>query len=219
VIDLHYWPTPNGWKISIALEEMGLAYRVVPVDIGRGEQSSPEFLAVGPNGKMPAILDHEPAGGGAPLAIFESGAILVYLAEDRAAAAGPAPASHRVAHGRWRPRPARPVRPLHPLRAREAPYAIELLREIHRLGVMNGRLEGASTWPTSSRWPTSRASAGCEAPRRTNLARDGPGVKRWYDGPARPAVQRGFDAGREALETQPGVDAEAKAHLFGHARK
>jgi GST-like protein len=81
MIDLHYWPTPNGWKISIMLEECGLPYRLVPVNIGKGEQFKPEFLKVSPNNRMPAIVDHEPAGGGAAVAVFESGAILQYLAE------------------------------------------------------------------------------------------------------------------------------------------
>jgi GST-like protein len=81
MIDLHYWPTPNGWKISIALEEMGLAYNPVPVNIGIGEQFTPEFLAISPNNRMPAIVDHDPPGGGAPVSVFETGAILVYLAE------------------------------------------------------------------------------------------------------------------------------------------
>ena len=78
-IDLHYWPTPNGWKVSIALEEMGLPYRVRLVNIGAGEQKRPEFLAISPNGRMPAITDPE-GPDGAPISIFESGAILQYLA-------------------------------------------------------------------------------------------------------------------------------------------
>jgi GST-like protein len=80
MIDLHYWPTPNGWKVTIMLEETGLPYRVVPVNIGRGEQFRPEFLAISPNNRMPAIFDDEPEGGGAPISVFESGAILLYLA-------------------------------------------------------------------------------------------------------------------------------------------
>ncbi len=79
MIDLYYWPTPNGWKVSIALEEMGLDYRMVPVNIGRGEQFEPEFLAISPNNRMPAILDRDVAA--APVPVFESGAILFYLAE------------------------------------------------------------------------------------------------------------------------------------------
>lgn len=80
MIDLHYWPTPNGWKISIALEEMGLAYTVLPVNIGAGDQFAPEFLAISPNNRIPAIVDHDPPGGGAPVSLFETGAILLYLA-------------------------------------------------------------------------------------------------------------------------------------------
>lgn len=77
-IELWYWPTPNGWKVSIALEEMGLAYEVKPVNIGRGEQFTPEFQAISPNGRMPAIIDRD-GPDGQPLSIFESGAILQYL--------------------------------------------------------------------------------------------------------------------------------------------
>jgi GST-like protein len=81
MIDLHYWPTPNGHKVTLFLEEAGLPYRLVPVDIGSGEQFRPEFLALSPNNRMPAIVDHAPADGGPPLSVFESGAILLYLAE------------------------------------------------------------------------------------------------------------------------------------------
>jgi GST-like protein len=81
MIELQYWPTPNGLKIKLFLEESGLPYRPVLVDIGKGEQFRPEFLAISPNNRIPAIVDHEPAGGGAPLSLFESGAILLYLAE------------------------------------------------------------------------------------------------------------------------------------------
>ena len=81
MIDVHYWPTPNGWKVTIMLEECGLEYRTVPVDIGGGDQFKAEFLRISPNNRMPAIVDHEPLGGGEPIAIFESGAILEYLAD------------------------------------------------------------------------------------------------------------------------------------------
>jgi GSH-dependent disulfide-bond oxidoreductase len=81
MIDLHYWPTPNGHKITIFLEEANLPYTIHRVDIGKGEQFKPEFLAIAPNNRMPAIVDHAPKDGGAPISIFESGAILQYLAE------------------------------------------------------------------------------------------------------------------------------------------
>ena len=81
MIDLHYWPTPNGKKVTILLEELGLPYKIVPVHIGRGDQFTDGFLQISPNNRMPALVDHEPADGGAPLSVFESGAIMIYLAE------------------------------------------------------------------------------------------------------------------------------------------
>ncbi len=81
MIDLHYWPTPNGKKVTIQLEECGLDYQIVPCNIGRGDQFDDEFLRICPNNRMPAMVDHEPADGGAPIGIFESGAIMMYLAE------------------------------------------------------------------------------------------------------------------------------------------
>lgn len=81
MIDLYYWTTPNGHKISLFLEEAGLRYDVHPVNISQGEQFQPHFLKIAPNNRIPAIVDHEPADGGEPLSLFESGAILLYLAE------------------------------------------------------------------------------------------------------------------------------------------
>ncbi len=81
MIDLYYWPTPNGLKLTLFLEETGLPYTLHSVNIGKGEQFTPEFLAISPNNKMPALVDHDPADGGAPFALFESGAMLQYLAE------------------------------------------------------------------------------------------------------------------------------------------
>jgi GST-like protein len=81
MIDLYYWTTPNGHKITLFLEEAGLPYRIVPVNIGKGEQFAPEFLRIAPNNRIPAIIDREPADGGEPLSLFESGAILLYLAD------------------------------------------------------------------------------------------------------------------------------------------
>ncbi len=81
MIDVYYWPTPNGWKVTIMLEECGMDYTIVPVDIGGGDQFKPEFLRLSPNNRMPAIVDHKPFGGGDPIKMFESGAILEYLAE------------------------------------------------------------------------------------------------------------------------------------------
>ncbi len=81
MIDLYYWPTPNGHKITIFLEEAGLAYTIHPVDIGAGDQFRPDYLVISPNNKMPAIVDQAPADGGLPISVFESGAILQYLGD------------------------------------------------------------------------------------------------------------------------------------------
>ena len=81
MIDLHYWPTPNGKKLTIQLEEMGVDYNVVYCEIGRGAQFEEEFLRISPNNRMPAIVDHDPADGDGPLSVFESGACMMYLAE------------------------------------------------------------------------------------------------------------------------------------------
>src|SRR5688500_2735917 len=81
MIDLYYWTTPNGHKVTMLLEELGLPYRIVPIHIGKGEQFAPDFLRIAPNNRIPAIVDHAPVGGGDSLPLFESGAILLYLAD------------------------------------------------------------------------------------------------------------------------------------------
>src|SRR6476469_4007446 len=81
MIELYYWTTPNGHKITLFLEETGLPYELVPINIGKGDQFKPEFLQIAPNNRIPAIIDRDPAGGGEPISVFESGAILLYLAE------------------------------------------------------------------------------------------------------------------------------------------
>lgn len=99
MIDLHFWPTPNGWKITIMLEESGLPYRLVPVDIGAGAQDDPAFRALSPNGRMPAIVDPD-GPGGAPISVFESGAILQYLG-DKAGRFYPAERRARTLVEQW----------------------------------------------------------------------------------------------------------------------
>ena len=150
MIDLYYWPTPNGFKISIALEELGLPYRIVPVNIGRGEQFTPEFLAISPNNRMPAIVDHDPPGGGPPISVFESGAILIYLAE-KAGKLLPKPIRGRVEVLEWL---SWQIAGLGPMTGQaghfrnyapeKIPYAIQRYTdEVHRLiGVIENRLEG-----------------------------------------------------------------------------
>ncbi len=226
MIDLHYWPTPNGWKVSIALEEMELPYRLVPLNIGRGAQFAPEYLALSPNGRMPAIVDHEPLCGGAPLAIFESAAILLYLAEKS---------------GRFLPKDVRgrsdviqwlawQVAGLGPMLGQHGhfklyapekiPYAIDrYAREAKRLyGVLDRQLEGKlhvcsdysiadmACWP----WVVTYKAQGID------LA-EFPSVRRWYDAlKQRPALRRGYDAGKEwKHDVAKGFDPEAREILFG----
>src|SRR6476661_4560773 len=81
MFDLHYWPTPNGKKVTILLEELGAEYRVIPCNIGRGDQFSPDFLRLNPNHRMPVLVDYAPGDGGGALSVFESGAIMLYVAE------------------------------------------------------------------------------------------------------------------------------------------
>ena len=95
MIDFYYWPTPNGWKVAILLEELDLEYRMVPVNIGKGDQFAADFLAISPNNRMPAIVDHDT--GGDPVSVFESGAILFYLAEKTGRFIPPDPGSRKEA--------------------------------------------------------------------------------------------------------------------------
>src|SRR5260370_7677350 len=81
MIDLHYWPTPNGKKVTILLEECGLPYKIAPVNIGRGDQFKDAFLEMNPNHRMPVMFDHEPKGGAKPMVVFESGSLMIYIAE------------------------------------------------------------------------------------------------------------------------------------------
>ena len=225
MIDLYYWPTPNGWKISIALEEMELPYGVRPVNIGRGEQFEADFLEISPNGRMPAIVDRDPSGGGAPLAVFESGAILLYLAEKTGRflpedlrgrndviqwlmwqMGGLGPMLGQNGHFRlYAPEP--------------VPYAVDrYTREAERLyGVLDRRLRDhehicgdysiadMACWP----WVITYKSQGMA------LDEKFPNVRRWYDAlKQRPALRRGYEVGREF--GKPGsMDAKAKEILLG----
>ncbi len=230
MIDLHYWPTPNGWKVSIALEEMGLPYRVVPVDIGRGQQFTPEFMAISPNNRMPAIVDHEPLGGGAPLAIFESGAILLYLGEKSGKfLSNDVRGRYDVAqwlfwqvgglgpmfgqHGHFKLYAPEPI-----------PYAIERYgNEATRLyNVLNERLEGReyicddysvadmACWP----WVVTWKAQGFD------LTNDFPNVRSWYDRcKQRPGLRRGYEVGRDTrtISASP-PDEKTRALLFSGVR-
>lgn len=229
MIDMHYWPTPNGWKISLMLEECGLPYRVMPVRIGRGEQFAPAFLAISPNNRIPAIVDHAPMGGGAPLAIFESGAILQYLAE-KSGLLLPTDVPTRFRVMSWLMWQMSGLGPMlgqnghFLLYAKEKiPYAMERYRlEARRLyGVLDKQL--ALTGAHIAGDDYSIADIACFPWVMTHKAQqltldDFPHVRRWFaEVRARPAVQRGLAVGKELTAVAPAMDDEARRHLFGAA--
>ena len=207
MIDLHYWPTPNGWKISIALEEMALPYRMIPVEIGKGANFEPAFLAISPNGRIPAIVDFEPKDGGAPISVFESGAILLYLAEKSGRFLPPdvRGRSEVVQWLMWQMGGLGPMLGQHghfALYAKDKiEYAIGRYRhETERLyGVLDRRLAGREHLCGDY----SIADMACWPWVVTNKAQDidlgaFPNVRRWYDTlKQRPALRRGYDLGKE----------------------
>lgn len=224
MIDVHFWPTPNGHKITVFLEEAGVRYRLVPVDIGRGAQFAPEFLAISPNNRMPAIVDHEPEGGGEPVAVFESAAILVYLA-DKTQKLCPRDVRGRKTVLEWLAWQVANVGPAMGQLGHfknyadvKIPYAIERFEnEVHRLyGVLDHRLEGrefvadAYSIADIALFPWIRLHDGYGLG-----VGEFPNVAAWIQRiAARPAVARGLEAGKE-LRDAPGLDAEAKKILFG----
>lgn len=222
-IDLHYWPTPNGWKISIVLEELGVPYAVKYVNIGRGEQFAPEFLAIAPNNRMPAIVDPE-GPGGRPISIFESGAILQYLGR-KFARFYPADERGRVEVDQWLFWQMAGLGPMagqaHHFRqyaAEKIPYAIDrYTNEVNRLyGVMNKRLADRD-YLAGDYSIADIACVGWVRPWKNqgqDIA-DFPHVKRWFETlMARPAVERGMALGAE-LRRNLADDKEAQKVLFG----
>ncbi|MFM9901061.1 MAG: glutathione binding-like protein [Polaromonas sp.] len=225
MIDLHYWPTPNGWKISIMLEECGLPYRLVPVNIGKGEQFTPEFLATSPNNRMPAIVDHAPAGGDAPLAVFESGAILIYLAE-KTGFFLPTNGQARSQTLQWLMWQMGGLGPMagqngHFLlyAPEQVPYAIDRYgKEVDRLyGVLDGQLARTDAFVAGADY--SIADMAIFPWVRTHKAQlidlgRFPHIERWYNALfERPAVKLGLDLGKDLRA--PGLTDEARKALFG----
>ena len=225
MIDLYYWPTPNGWKISIMLEECALAYRFVPVNIGKGEQFTPEFLAISPNNRMPAIVDHAPEGGGAPIAVFESGAILQYLAE-KCGLFLPSSLQERYQVLQWLMWQMGGLGPMagqngHFLlyAPEKIPYAIERYgKEVDRLyGVLDAQLGRTGAFVAGKDysiadmaifpWVRTHKAQQVDLNRFAN-------IQRWYDALfERPAVKRGLDLGKELRA--PALTDEARKALFG----
>jgi GST-like protein len=226
MIDLYYWPTPNGHKITIFLEETGMPYNIIPVNIGAGDQFQPEFLKISPNNRIPAIIDHAPADSGPPISVFESGAILLYLAEKT---------------GRFLPKDLRDrlevlqwlfwqMAGLGPMAGQnhhftqyapeKLPYAIDrYVRETSRLyAVLDKRLADRE-FVADDYSIADMASYPWVVPhqRQQQNLDDFPNLKRWFESiRARPAVVRAYEKGK-AISSQPVVDEKSRAILFGQS--
>ncbi len=228
MIDLHYWPTPNGHKVTLLLEELAeagapLAYTIKPVNIGTGEQFQPGFLAIAPNNRMPAIVDHAPADGGAPLSVFESGAILQYLAE-KTGRFLPADLRGRTATLEWLYWQMAGLGPMtgqyghfNVYAPEKIAYAIDrYTREAQRLlGVLDKRLAGRAFLTGDDYTIADMASYPWISPYRTAPIdlEPYPEVRRWQAAiAARPATARAY-----ALATQ--VNPEAGQPLSDEQRK
>ena len=205
MIDLYYWPTPNGNKITMMLEECGLDYTMHPINITAGDQFQPEFLKLSPNNRMPAIVDHDPSDGGTPIDLFESGAILLYLAE-KTGQFYPTDLRERYSVMKWLMWQMGGLGPMAGqnhhfgrFAAEKFPYAIERYRsETARLyGVLNAALDGRSfitgdysiadmaCYPWIARYEWQEMDLGKY-----------PNVQRWYEQiAARPATQTGYAKG------------------------
>jgi len=224
MIDLHYWTTPNGHKITIFLEESGLPYRIVPVNISAGDQFKREFLRVSPNNRIPAIVDNDPAEPGAPVSVFESGAILLYLAE-KTGQFIPHDLRGRIEALQWLFWQMGGLGPMagqnhhfSQYAPAKIPYAIDrYVKETNRLyGVLDKRLAdrefvaGAYSIAdmASYPWVVPHERQG------QNLA-DFPNLKRWFETVRdRPAVQRAYALAKK-INTQPAVTEQSKSILFG----
>ncbi|MHB1245729.1 MAG: glutathione binding-like protein [Sulfuriferula sp.] len=224
MIDVYYWTTPNGHKITIFVEEAGIPYKIVPVNIGAGDQFQPGFLKIAPNNRMPAIIDHAPADGGAAISVFESGAILQYLAE-KTGKFLPTDIRGRTEVVQWLYWQMAGLGPMagqnhHFVQyaPEHIPYAVErYVKETNRLyGVLNKRLADrefvADTYSIADMaiypWivPYERQGQKLE---------NFPYLKRWFETiQARPAVQRAYQVAQEINE-RPVVSDASRSILFG----
>jgi GST-like protein len=226
MIDLHYWTTPNGHKVTIFLEETGLPYRIFPVNIGTGDQFKPEFLKISPNNRIPAIVDHEPIGGGAPISVFESGAILLYLAEKtgRFLPAEPHKRYDVIQWLFWQ------MGGLGPMAGQnhhfvqyapeKLPYAIDrYVRETSRLyGVLNKRLADRA-FVAGDYSIADMAAYPWVVPHKNQRQDldDFPHLKRWFEAiRTRPATVRAYDKAKQ-VNTAATVSEESRRLLFGQS--
>jgi GSH-dependent disulfide-bond oxidoreductase len=223
-IDVYYWPTPNGWKITIMLEELGAPYDVKLINISKGDQFRPEFLAISPNNRMPAIVDPD-GPGGKPISVFESAAILMYLGR-KFGRFYPSDERRRVEVEEWLAWQIANVGPVfgHGNHFRnyapeKAPYAIRRFGdETHRLyGVLDKRLKGREFVAGEYSIADMALIGWIKGYARRDIDIDEfPDVKRWIDAMlARPAVDRGLKVGSDAPTTDLSKDQEAQRILFG----
>jgi GSH-dependent disulfide-bond oxidoreductase len=224
MIDVYYWTTPNGHKVTMFLEEASVPYRIVPINIGSGEQFNPEFLQIAPNNRIPAIVDHEPKAAGASVSIFESGAILLYLAE-KTGKFLPSDLRGRVEVLQWLFWQMAGLGPMagqnHHFSGyapEKIPYAIDrYVKETNRLyGVLNKRLAdrpyiaGAYSIADMAAYPWI-----VPYERQGQKLEDFPHLRRWFEAiRERPAVQRAYARAKE-INTTPTMSEEAKKILFG----
>jgi GST-like protein len=226
MIDLFYWPTPNGWKISILLEELAVPYTLHPINITKGDQFAADFLKIAPNNRMPAIIDQSPADGGEPVSVFESGAILQYLANKHGQFYSQDDVRARIEVDQWLFWQMGGLGPMagqcHHFRnyaPEQVPYGIErYTNEVTRLyGVLDRRLAdrdyvaGNYSIADMAIWPWARLWE--------NQGQDlesFPHMKTWLERvAARPAVARGVALGAEWRKENPVTDEKARAILFG----
>jgi GST-like protein len=229
MIEVYYWTTPNGHKITIFLEETGLPYNIKPINIGKGDQFKPEFLKISPNNRIPAIVDNEPSDGGGPLSIFESGAILEYLA-DKTGKFLPRDVRGRAEVMQWLFWQMGGLGPMlgqnHHFRgysAEKIPYAIErYTKETERLyGVLDERLEDREFVAGEY----SIADMACYPwivlhERQGQDLNDFSSLKRWFETiQKRLAVQRAYELAKTINVGSAGMTKEGKKILFGQGRR
>src|ERR1700681_1671484 len=224
MIELHYWTTPNGHKITMFLEEAGGEYKIVPVNIGKGQQFKPEFWAISPNNRIPALLDHKPKDGGAPIPVFESGAMLLYLAE-KTGKFLPTDTRKRYDTIQWLFWQMGGLGPMSGQNNHfshyandKIPYAIDRYRnEVNRLyGVLNKKLAGRD-FIAGEYSIADMASYPWIVPheRQGQKIEDFRSLKHWFEAiKARPATVRAYELAK-SINTQPSVTEESKKILFG----
>ncbi len=226
MIDLHYWPTPNGHKITLFLEEAGLPYSIVPVNIGQGEQFKPDFLKIAPNNRMPAIVDHDPVDGGEAISVFESGAILLYLANKTGRFFGPEQRD-KIVQMQWLMWQMGGLGPMagqnhhfNRYAPEQIPYAQKrYIDETNRLyGVLDRQLAGKPFVGGEEYSIADMAIYPWIVPyaAQSQDLNDFAHVKRWFEAvAARPATVRAYAKGEELRPGNPVMTDEQKKVLFG----